>query len=232
MPSIDRRTFLATGSSALLLSGSRFQSPVRRPGQTVVVCFLRGGADGLSMVIPHGDPQYYRARPHLAVPRRDVLDLDGYFGLHPALAALKPWWDNNSLAVAPAAGIPGALRSHVDAEARLRRLWQNNTREVVVIERGGWDTHLNQGTRDGLFAARLRALAGELAELARHHSTVVTVSEFGRAIHENGTGGTDHGRASAMLMLGGAIRGGVIGAWPGLDGADVAVTTDYSHTFA
>src|SRR5690242_16187364 len=86
-------------------------------GRPVLVClFQRGAVDGLNMIVPHGDPIYYRERPRIAVPAADVVDLDGYFGLHPALAPLKPLWDNKSLAVIHAIGSPDATRSHFDAQ--------------------------------------------------------------------------------------------------------------------
>src|SRR3989442_7946297 len=68
------------------------------------------------MFVPHGDDMYYGERPRIAVPATDVIDLDGYFGLHPRLAALKPWWDAKSLAAIHAIGSPDASRSHFDAQ--------------------------------------------------------------------------------------------------------------------
>src|SRR5207247_10108596 len=82
----------------------------------LVWLFQRGAVDGLNMVVPHGDPIYYRERPRIAVPEKDVVDLDGYFGLHPQLAALKRLWDNKSLGVIHAVGSPDSTRSHFDAQ--------------------------------------------------------------------------------------------------------------------
>jgi uncharacterized protein (DUF1501 family) len=109
---------------------------------------------------------------------------------------------------------------------------------------GGWDTHVNQGSGAGQLAARLGELAQSLAAFARdlgermNDVVLVTCSEFGRTIAENGNAGTDHGHATAMLVLGGNVRGGrVLGRWPGLDaanrfeGRDVAVTTDFRDLF-
>lgn len=233
MPVIDRRTFLGSCSALLSLPLAAAVPPSGR--QTVVVLFLRGGADGLSIVVPHGDREYYRARPTISVAPRDVFDLDGYFGLHPALAPLEWWWGNGSLAVAPAAGIPGALRTHAAAEHRLRTMLNVASADIRIIELNGWDTHINQSNQ---LAVRLHQLAQEISAVTAHFRermddvTIVALSEFGRTVRENSNGGTDHGRATAMLALGGAVRGGIIGRWPGLDAADVAVTTDYSHTIA
>jgi uncharacterized protein (DUF1501 family) len=82
----------------------------------LVVIFLRGAADGLNMVVPHAEPAYYAMRPSIAIPRQSVIDLDGFFGLHPSLAALKPLWDQKHLAIVPAAGSPDLSRSHFDAQ--------------------------------------------------------------------------------------------------------------------
>src|ERR671931_2906680 len=126
---ISRRVFVKSGGLALVSLGldpmflSRAADaltnrltvyPSSRP---ILVClFQRGAVDGLNMIVPHGDPVYYRERPRIAVPERDVVDLDGYFGLHPRLAALKPLWDAKRLAAIHAVGSPDATRSHCDAQ--------------------------------------------------------------------------------------------------------------------
>ncbi|HVB39245.1 MAG TPA: DUF1501 domain-containing protein [Vicinamibacterales bacterium] len=117
--------------------------------------------------------------------------------------------------------------------------------EVAFAEVGGWDTHVNQGADAGQLAARLDDFARSLAALTtdlgdRLDDTVIlTMSEFGRAVNENGNGGTDHGHGNAMLAIGGRVRGGkVYGTWPGLsmeqryEGRDLAVTTDFRDVFA
>jgi uncharacterized protein (DUF1501 family) len=116
--------------------------------------------------------------------------------------------------------------------------------EVAFAEVGGWDTHVNQGAAQGQLAARLddfsRAIAALVADLDdRMADTVVlTMSEFGRAVSENGNRGTDHGHGNAMMVIGGGVRGGrVYGTWPGLsaerryEGRDLAVTTDFRDVF-
>jgi uncharacterized protein (DUF1501 family) len=365
------------GLDPLFLARAAFAStrpPAFPPSRPILVClFQRGAVDGLNMIVPHGDRLYYAERPRIAVPARDVVDLDGYFGLHPRLAALKPLWDNKSLAVIHAAGSPDSTRSHFDAQdymesgtpgrkvtpggwlnrycehdrehlatpfravafgPRLPRilagtapslaiqdlhafglrepgaardrltgafeelyagaatgLLATSSREAfeavqllehanptqyqpasgVTYPRGrlgaamlqiaqlikanvglqvafadvtGWDTHVNQGASDGQLATRLADLGQALAAFAHdlgeamRDVVVLTMSEFGRAIRENGSRGTDHGRATAMLVLGGPVNGGkVLGRWPGLDpasrfeGRDVAVTTDFRDLF-
>src|SRR5207244_7116103 len=116
--------------------------------------------------------------------------------------------------------------------------------EVAFADLGGWDTHVNQGSAQGQLAARLDDFARSIAALTidlgdRMADTIVlTMSEFGRAVNENGNRGTDHGHGNAMLVIGGGIRGGrVLGKWPGLaarsrfEGRDLAVTTDFRDVF-
>lgn len=85
----------------------------------LVVISLRGAADGLSLVVPYGDPAYYAARPKIAVPKTSLLATDGFFGLHPALAPLVPLWDAGKLAAVHATGLPVANRSHFAAMEEL-----------------------------------------------------------------------------------------------------------------
>jgi uncharacterized protein (DUF1501 family) len=85
-------------------------------GKTLVQVFLRGGCDGLNMVVPYGDSEYPFLRGAIALPRAQLLDLDGHFGLHPALAPLRPLWDEGRLAFTHAVGSYGLSRSHFDAQ--------------------------------------------------------------------------------------------------------------------
>ncbi len=84
--------------------------------QRLVVIFQRGAADGLNIVVPHGESQYYTMRPSINIPRQDVIDLDGFFGLHPALASFQPLWQQRHLAIVHAAGSPDTTRSHFEAQ--------------------------------------------------------------------------------------------------------------------
>jgi uncharacterized protein (DUF1501 family) len=84
--------------------------------KVLVAIFQRGAVDGLNMVIPVGDPHYYKLRPSIAIPKASALELDGFFGLHPAMAPLKPLWDSRQLAIVHASGSPDPTRSHFDAQ--------------------------------------------------------------------------------------------------------------------
>lgn len=88
---------------------------------TLVVVFLRGGADALSILVPYADPDYLRARPRVGLKTEDLWRLDGTFGFHPKMAALKPVWEAGHLAVVAACGNPSATRSHFDAELAMER---------------------------------------------------------------------------------------------------------------
>src|ERR1700719_4426793 len=87
----------------------------------LVAIFQRGAADGLNVVVPFGDPSYYALRPALAIPKPanaadSAIDLNGFFGLHPSLASLKPIYDAKALAIVHATGSPDPTRSHFDAQ--------------------------------------------------------------------------------------------------------------------
>ena len=308
---------------------------------TVVTVFLRGGADGLNLVVPHGDPDYLALRPTIGIA--DSLDLDGFFGLHPALAPVMPIWEAGELAVIHAAGSDDTTRSHFEAQPHMERggdttgwlgrmvavpgglaavaigaavpeslrgfpaaalrtvaehtiddadfrqalaalyragdsdleragretleqlgrleqiaspdpgdgfpeQWPdlrevaglinaNCGLQVAAVDLGGWDTHILQGP---LLEERAATLAAGLAAFraAVGPDVVVVMTEFGRRAYENGALGTDHGRAGVMLVMGGAVRGGVHTDWPGLkrsddmDAHDLRVTTDYRDVLA
>jgi uncharacterized protein (DUF1501 family) len=82
----------------------------------LVVLFQRGAADGLNIVVPYREKNYYAMRPSIAIQEKDVLDLNGCFGLHPAMAAFKPLYEQGHLAIVHAAGSPDTTRSHFDAQ--------------------------------------------------------------------------------------------------------------------
>jgi len=342
----------------------------------LVVIFQRGACDGLNVVVPYAEKNYYRMRPTIAIQKDQVLDLDGFFGLHPAMSAMKPLYEQGHLAIVHAAGSPDPSRSHFDAQdfmesgtpglkstpdgwlnralqveplhgadssgfspfravalsAELPRTLQgkvpavsvanlqdfsvggrgpqpsavanafeamydessdavlhgtgqetfeavktlraanpaqytpaagvaypngafgNSMRQIAQLLKanlgveaafsdiGGWDTHQNQGAANGQLANRLTEFSNAIAAFWRdmgdeaENVTLVTMSEFGRTARQNGTGGTDHGHANVMFVLGGQVKGGkVYGKWPGVDdgqlneGRDLKVTTDFRN---
>jgi len=370
----SRRLFLKTASFGLLALGMPPSFLVRAAegekgkwGKVLVVVFQRGGMDGLNAVIPFKDRSYYSLRPSIAIPEpasgeERAIDLDGFYGLHPALAPLKSLFNKGRLAVIHATGSPDNTRSHFDAqdymelgtpgikgtpdgwlnrlltekrseenpfravaltqrlprilagsspaltmtsieEFRLRnallaptleKLYLNvkepllrqagenmfeamkilrrmeatlppaasdgypNGRfgaslkqisrlvraniglEIAFTEIEGWDTHVNQGGAAGTMANRLKDLAEGLSAFDRdlgdrmEDVVLITLSEFGRTVRENGNRGTDHGHANVMFVLGGKVKGSkVYGRWPGLEpellyeGRDLNLTTDF-----
>jgi len=117
--------------------------------------------------------------------------------------------------------------------------------EIAFAEIGGWDTHVQQGTSNGVFARRAEELSRSIAvfwtDLGERQEDVVilTMTEFGRMVHENGSGGTDHGHASCLFVAGSGVKGGrVVGTVPELapeelyEGRDLPVTTDFRSVFA
>lgn len=377
---LSRRGFMRNGALALVgtsvvpgfLTRSVYaqMNTAAAAGKKLVVIFKRGACDGLNVVVPYTEANYYAMRPTIAIPQKEVLDLNGAFGLHPALASMKPLYDAGHLAVVHAVGSPDPTRSHFDAQdymesgtpgikathdgwlnralqeqgeagkasafravalgtqvprtlqgrvpavavanlqdfsvagrgpqpsplsnafqamydessdavlhgtgqetfeavrmlkaadpARYRpasgvaypnTAFGNSLKQIAQLLKanlgveaafsdiGGWDTHQNQGGVHGQLANRLREFSDSIAAFwldmgdGAEQITLVTMSEFGRTAHQNGTGGTDHGHANVMFVLGGAVRGGrLYGDWPGLateqlnEGRDLAVTTDF-----
>jgi len=351
-------------------------STTRAGKKQLVVLFQRGAADGLNIVVPFAEPNYYRMRPSIAIPAPKrgggelAIDLDGFFGLHPSLAALAPLFQQNQLAIVHAAGSPDPTRSHFDAQDYMEsgtpgvkatedgwldralgtvpeenaspfravamgpnrpRMLQGSTAaiaipdlrqfkvqpqsaamasvaeggfeamyaqtvdhalqgtgtetfeaidmlrkidttkyspdngaeypkspvgqrlqqmgvmikasigvEVLFLDCGGWDNHVNEGGVQGQLANLLKDLGQSLAAFHQDMGdrmadiVVVTMSEFGRTAKENGNRGTDHGHANCMFVMGGDVKGGrVYGEWPGLndhqlnEGRDLALTTDF-----
>ncbi|HET9783461.1 MAG TPA: DUF1501 domain-containing protein [Terriglobales bacterium] len=369
--SLTRRIFLKDSALAMvgigvlpawLARSAWAQTPGGRK-KVLVAIFQRGAVDGLNVVIPHGERNYFDLRPTIAVAQNQVLDLDGFFGLHPSLAPLVPLWKDGALAAIQAAGSPDPSRSHFDAqdfmesgtpgnkgtddgwlnralgraprltgasplravamdaqlpltlqgpapavaihdlqqfrlggpEALFASLYDQSSDallrpagedtfqalklvrqldpgryqpaagatypnhplgkslrqlaqlikadvgvEVAFADVGGWDHHVNEGGAQGQLATNLAGFGAALSAFwtdlgpRQQDVLVVTMSEFGRTVKENGNRGTDHGHANVMFVLGGGVKGGkVYGDWPGLAGEhlyqnrDLAVTTDF-----
>ncbi|WP_285551211.1 DUF1501 domain-containing protein [Actinoplanes regularis] len=372
---LSRRRLLAAGAAGTFagLAGSQldtqlaFAADPAYSGDVLVLLSLHGGFDGLSAVVPAGDPAYYTARPGIAVPKTQLIGGGAFFGLHPALAPLLPYWNSGKLAAVQAVGQPAPNRSHFAAMEELERAapgtslrtgWLNRMlgsrgaddlfdaialgtprpdrvldgpaphlaltsidglaltgddaakplattmaalyqgapaalapaagqltsalawaktmraagytaangasypatelgaalRDVArlikanaglmtaTVDCGDWDMHENLGIAEpgrqmhdqlAKLAGALAAFATDLGPDGLRRVTLVTISEFGRRVAQNGSSGLDHGYGNAMFVLGGGVRGGkVYGSWPGLapgqlrDG-DLAVTTDY-----
>ena len=184
MPATTRRGFMVGCSAAIAaftggLTYTAFGSPNDEPNHDILlVVFLRGGMDGLAAVPAYGDPHFSGQRGRLdpGTPKDGgVLDLDGTFGLHPRLTTLHGLYAKGELAVIHAASSPYRDRSHFSGQD--------------VLENG---TLTDRGARDGWLGVAWRRTA------------VLTITEFGRTVAANGSGGTDHGTGGASFLLGGA----------------------------
>ncbi len=381
---LSRRTLLkALGVGGVALAAgpgiamqAAFAADPGWSGDTLVVLSLRGGFDGLSAIAPVGDPNLTTWRPSIAVPQASAFQLDSLFGMHPALSALQPWWNNGKLAFAHATGMWQPNRSHFSAMDEMERAapgtsartgwldrtlglhalggpfsavqmgstsipeafagpvpvlgmesisgfklsgtsnqtqrtaWTNalnalhsaappglqdststtlgalttaatlaatpytpsggasypntglgrslkNTAQlikanvglrVLTIDLGDWDMHADLGRVDnGWMRDKLTDLGNSLAAFATDlgafldTTTLVTISEFGRRVEENQSGGVDHGWGNVMFVLGGHVVKGVHVAMPAsgnlLDDAnltdgDLTATTDFRAVLA
>ncbi|HEU5132434.1 MAG TPA: hypothetical protein VFT26_10040, partial [Pyrinomonadaceae bacterium] len=131
---MNRRFFLKSGSIALASVGMSLSAPsflerialgnalTGGKRKTLIAIFQRGAVDGLNVVVPFGESNYYELRPSIAIKKPEpgnvesAINLDGFFGLHPSMSAFKPLWDTNRLAIIHASGSPDNTRSHFDAQ--------------------------------------------------------------------------------------------------------------------
>jgi len=159
---ITRRVFLKGGAMSVVgmaavpgfLARAAMAADAAQPHRRLVVIFQRGAADGLNIVVPHGEAEYYAMRPTIAIPQGEVIDLDGFFGLHPAMTALKPLWDARQLAIVHAAGSPDPTRSHFDAQDFM----ESGTPGLKSTE-DGWLNRALVATGDPQRDAAFRAVA-------------------------------------------------------------------------
>ena len=179
---ITRRIFLrnsaltAVGTAALpsFLARAAFGAadPGTRPKRLVVI-FQRGAADGLNIVVPHGEAAYYAMRPSINIPKKSVIDLDGFFGLHPAIASFQPLWDQKHLAIVHAAGSPDSTRSHFDAQDFM----ESGTPGVKVTEDGWLNRALHELPPDKS-AFRAIALGPSLPRILTGKEPAVAVNNL------------------------------------------------------
>ena len=391
----SRRAFLKSGGIALFGIGlgglptfvTQAASLIEAPGlfkkrKTLICIFQRGAMDGLAAVTPFNDAYLKAARPTIMMQAsktlgpNSLIDLDGTFGLHPAMASFKNVFNDGRLAIVHGIGSPNKTRSHFDAQdymeagtpfnkgtasgwlnravgllghdaatpfqavsmtsslprsfygdnaslainnlqdfnlqmrgnpsgtnmaaKRFEDLYDQTSNnllkdtgkesfeaikmlksvdtkgykpannavypntslgnalkqiaqlvklevglEVAFAESGGWDTHFNQGTSTGIFSRNVNDLSESMMALwtdlgtFQDEVTIMTMTEFGRTVKQNGTGGTDHGRASCNFILGNDVAGGKVhGKMNPLavenleDGRDLAVTTDFRSVFS
>ena len=186
--SITRRVFLrnsalaVVGTTAIpsfLARAAYGAADVGSGNKRLVVIFQRGAADGLNIVVPHGEQAYYAMRPSINIPRNQVIDLDGFFGLHPSLASFQPLWKKRHLAIVHAAGSPDPTRSHFDAQDFM----ESGTPGVKATEDGWLNRSLRSlPTRAGNSPFRAIALGPSLPRIlsgSEPAAAVNNINEFG-----------------------------------------------------
>lgn len=222
---MNRRFFLKTSGIALASVGAVTLSPsfltrtLAQTGKTgrkriLITIFQRGAMDGLNAVVPFGDDAYYSLRPSIAVPRpksgdaTTAIDLDGFFGLHPALAAFKPIYDSGQLAVIHAVGSPDSTRSHFDAQD-----YMESGTPGVKSTTDGWLNRYLQANPDAkaspfravsMGANLPRTMQGKAAAIAMN-----SINEFGIRAGGGQMGQTLQGGFEAMYQqtVNDALRG-------------------------
>ncbi len=146
----------------------------------LVVLFQRGAADGLNIVVPFAEPNYYRLRPSIAIPQpkrggTDVtIDLDGFFGLHPSLAPLVPFFQKNQLAIVHAVGSPDPTRSHFDAQDYM----ESGTPGVKATEDGWLDRAIGSIPEENASPFRAVAMGPNLPRMLRGSTGAIAIPDI------------------------------------------------------
>jgi len=183
----SRRAFLKNGAFALVTVGfapsflarTAYAQGTRSRAKQLIAIFQRGAVDGLSVVVPFGDGEYYRARPSIAIARPEsggdaAIDLDGFFGFNPRLAPLKPFWDQRSLAIVHACGSPDSTRSHFDAQDYM----ETATPGVKSTSDGWLNRYLQAKTIEHQTPFRAVALTPQLPRMLQGASAATAMSQL------------------------------------------------------
>ncbi len=206
----SRRYFLTRGGISLIglstmpafLQRAIASSPGSAKRQLVVL-FQRGAADGLNIVVPFGEANYYRMRPTIAIPQPRsgqtdaALDLDGFFGLHPSLAPLAPLFEKNELAIVHAAGSPDPTRSHFDAQDFM----ESGTPGVKSTDDGWLNRALATVTEENASPFRAVAMGPSLPRMLRGSAPAIAlpdVKQFKVMAQTPGAGQIAEGGFEAM----------------------------------
>src|SRR3954470_18410518 len=195
----SRRVFLKNGAFAFLSLGfapsfmARTAVAASGRSKQLIAIFQRGAVDGLSVVMPHGESEYYRARPNIAIARPNggdaaALDLDGFSGFTPKLLPLKPLWDRRELAVVHACGSPDNTRSHFAAQDYM----ETATPGVKRTEDGWLNRYLQARHVDHATPFRAVALTSQMPRTLQGKAPALAVNQIGQF-------GIRAGQASAPL---------------------------------
>jgi len=183
---ISRRVFLKNSSVAMIgmstLPAFLQRAVAATPTSSrkkLVVLFQRGAADGLNIVVPFAEPNYYRIRPSIAIPQSRqggegaALDLDGFFGLHPSLAPLVPLFQKQQLAIVHAAGSPDTTRSHFDAQDYM----ESGTPGVKATDDGWLNRALQQSAETDATPFRAVAMGANLPLTLRGSAPAIALPD-------------------------------------------------------
>jgi uncharacterized protein (DUF1501 family) len=183
---LNRRIFLRNAGLAMVGVGTapiwlkRALYAADGPRKKILVAiFQRGAADGLNIVVPHGERRYYEMRPAIAIPRpsadraNSAIDLDGFFGLHPALAPLQPLYQAQHLAIVHAAGSPDPTRSHFDAQDFM----ESGTPGLKATNEGWLNRSLLAGEA-GVSPVRAVAMGSALPRAMRGRNNAVAIESL------------------------------------------------------
>jgi uncharacterized protein (DUF1501 family) len=192
---MNRRFFIKSGSIAMASVGMSLSAPafLRRAilahennvvtggkRKTLIAIFQRGAVDGLNMVVPFGESNYYELRPAIAIRKPETgnpeaaINLDGFFGLHPSMSSLKPLWDSKRLAIVHAAGSPDNTRSHFDAQD-----YMESATPGVKSTSDGWLNRYLQSKKDeqaSLF--RAVSLTKQMPRVLQGRAPVLAISNL------------------------------------------------------
>ena len=189
---MNRRFFIKSGSIALASVGMSLSAPgflerallanERNPGRrkTLIAIFQRGAVDGLNMIVPFGESNYYNVRPNIAIAKPDAakpesaINLDGFFGLHPSMSSLKPLWDSKRLAIVHASGSPDNTRSHFDAQD-----YMESATPGVKSTRDGWlNRYLQNKTDEQRSLFRAVSMTQQMPRALQGNAPVLAISNL------------------------------------------------------
>ncbi len=176
---MNRRLFLKSSALAMFGVGAaphwlaRAAESVERRKKVLVAVFQRGAVDGLNVIVPYGDKRYYDLRPNIAIAKSDVIPLNELFGLHPALAPLKPLYDARRLAIIDAVGSPDPTRSHFDAQDYM----ESGTPGLKATQ-DGWLNRALPAIRGPVSPVRAVSLGANLARTVRGPQAAIAVNNL------------------------------------------------------
>src|SRR5579864_7748189 len=183
---LSRRVFLKDGAFALVTLGfapsflarTAFAAGPAARAKRLIAIFQRGAVDGLSVIVPFGEADYYRLRPSIAITRPNgaegAVDLDGFFGFNPRLQPLKPFWDARDLAIVHACGSPDSTRSHFDAQDYM----ESGTPGVKSTSDGWLNRYLQSRREENATLFRAVSLTQQLPRMLQGPAPALAINQI------------------------------------------------------